>query len=275
MAFVIPFRSFGIFNTTIFIFLTSFYHLNKHSQPNIIRSNVSITASTATGRINPAITPRQNASAVSPAAFAQPFIHKLTTASHPQFFLYNIICLVGKCVIIILHFQNIYSIMKIRETVADVFLERRIPMDMSVIWIAAIIAFAVLELVTYQLVSVWFIIGSLGGLIMRLLGLDFAVQMIVFLVVSIASLCALRPMSMKLLKHDELKTNADSLIGREILITKAVDNINGSGEGIVNGMTWTVRGKDNAIIPDKSVAVIERIEGVKLIVSVKGEREGE
>lgn len=144
-------------------------------------------------------------------------------------------------------------------------------MDMSVIWIAAIIAFAVLELVTYQLVSVWFIIGALGGLIMRLLGFDFAVQMIVFLVISIASLCALRPMSMKLLKHDGLKTNAESLIGKEILITQTVDNINGSGEGIINGMTWTVRGKDNAVIPDKCVAVIERIEGVKLIVSVKDE----
>lgn len=144
-------------------------------------------------------------------------------------------------------------------------------MDMSVIWIAAIIIFAILELVTYQIVSVWFAIGAVGGLIAYLLGYEFNTQMVVFLVVSIIMLCALRPLSVKHLKPTGLKTNVDNLIGKDILITEKVDNVNGSGKGSVNGMTWTVRSADGSEIEENTKATIEKIEGVKLIVSRKGE----
>lgn len=144
-------------------------------------------------------------------------------------------------------------------------------MNLGVIWIVAIIVFAVLEAITYQLVSTWFAIGAVGGLITYLLGYDFNIQMIVFLVLTILTLCCLRPMSMKRLKAKGLKTNIDTLEGQEILITKAVDNINGQGEGKLNGMTWTVRSVNDSVIPENQKAVIEKIEGVKLIVRAKGE----
>lgn len=144
-------------------------------------------------------------------------------------------------------------------------------MDMSVIWIAAVIVFTVLELATYQLVSVWFAIGAVGGLIARLAGGDFTVQMIVFLALTVLTLCCLRPLSMKHLKPKGLKTNTESLIGSEVLITEAVDNIKGQGRGTVRGMTWTVRSSDGSPIPENTKAKIEKIEGVKLIVSAEGE----
>ena len=37
-------------------------------------------------------------------------------------------------------------------------------MEQAVIWILGIIAFIILETVTYQLVSIWFAIGALGGI---------------------------------------------------------------------------------------------------------------
>ena len=144
-------------------------------------------------------------------------------------------------------------------------------MQLEIIWIIAIVVFGVLEAVTYQLVSIWFAIGAVGGLIARLLGFDFAVQMTVFLAFAALSLCCLRPVSMKWLKPKIIKTNVDALSGKEILITQTVDNINGSGKGKINGMTWTVRSADNSVIEKDSLAVIERIEGVKLIVKTKGE----
>ncbi len=142
-------------------------------------------------------------------------------------------------------------------------------MDMSVIWIAAIIVFAVVEVLTYQLVSVWFAIGAVGGLIAHLLGFGFNTQMIVFLAVTVIMLCALRPLSMKRFKPEGLKTNVDNLIGKEVLITEAVNNTQGRGRGSVNGMSWTVRSGDGNEIAENTKAVIERVEGVKLIV--KGE----
>lgn len=144
-------------------------------------------------------------------------------------------------------------------------------MNLGVIWITAIIVFAVLEAVTYQLVSAWFAIGAVGGLVTYLLGYDFNAQMIVFLILTVLSLCCLRPLSMKKLKAKGLKTNVETLAGQEIIITKTVDNINGQGEGKINGMTWTVRSVNNSIIPENQRALVEKVEGVKLIVRAKGE----
>lgn len=141
----------------------------------------------------------------------------------------------------------------------------------TVIWAIGIIAFIVLEAVTYQLVSVWFAMGAVGGIIASALGATFTVQMIIFIALSVVFLIALRPVSMKVLKARGAKTNIDGLIGKEVLITKDIDNINGAGEGKINGMTWSVRSLDNAKIPANTTAVVEKVEGVKLIVTKKGE----
>ena len=106
IAFAIPLKHFGIFITTIFITNTAFlptnyflrpylwadktilvyYHLNRQKYPKIIRSTVSISARAAIGKNIPAITPKQNASAVKPAAFAQPLKHKLIINTTPESF---------------------------------------------------------------------------------------------------------------------------------------------------------------------------------------------
>lgn len=143
---------------------------------------------------------------------------------------------------------------------------------MSVImWFAAVVAFVVLEAVSYQLVSIWFALGAVGGLIAKMAGASFNVQMAVFLAVSVVCLVSLRPLSKRLVKHEETKTNAESLIGQDVLITKAVDNSRETGEGKINGMTWTVRSADGTYIAENEIAVAEEIKGVKLIVKRKGE----
>ena len=68
------------------------------------------------------------------------------------------------------------------------------------------------------------------------------------------------------MKNRTLKTNADSLIGKKVYITKDVNNIEGSGEGRINGADWSVRSSDGSVITKGTSAVVERIEGVKLIV---------
>lgn len=46
-------------------------------------------------------------------------------------------------------------------------------MEQAVIWILGIIAFIILEAVTYQLVSIWFAIGALCGMIAGIFGYEF------------------------------------------------------------------------------------------------------
>ena len=139
------------------------------------------------------------------------------------------------------------------------------------IWLAGIIVFVILEAATYQLVSIWFAAGAVGGLTAASLGADFTVQMVVFIAVSVVLLLCLRPVSKRLLKSKKVNTNVDSLIGKDILITKEVNNIQGNGEGKVNGMYWTVRSADNSVISEGETAEVQKVEGVKLIVKRKGE----
>ena len=142
-------------------------------------------------------------------------------------------------------------------------------MEQAVIWILGIITFIILEAVTYQLVSIWFAIGALGGMIAAFSGVNFYVQMAVFIAVSFICILCLRPLSMKFFKPRNVETNAQSLVGKEVLITSDVDNIRGLGEGKVDGKVWTVRSIDNSHVLKGETAVIEKIEGVKLIVKRK------
>ncbi len=136
----------------------------------------------------------------------------------------------------------------------------------GLIWLAAVVAFIILEASTYQMVCVWFIVGSIGGMIASLLGAGFWIQMTVFLVISIALLILMRPIALKRLNSHKVKTNADSLIGKKVLITETVDNAKATGQGKVDGAQWTVRAAGNSVIEEGTIAEIKRIEGVKLIV---------
>jgi membrane protein implicated in regulation of membrane protease activity len=108
-------------------------------------------------------------------------------------------------------------------------------------------------------------------LIVALAGAGFNLQMTIFLALSVVFLICLRPLSKRLIKVKKEMTNVDSLIGKDVLITKEVDNLRGEGEGKVKGMTWSVRSCDNSVISEGECAVAERVEGVKLIVKRKGE----
>lgn len=100
-------------------------------------------------------------------------------------------------------------------------------------------------------------------------GVNFYVQMAVFIAVSFICILCLRPISMKFFNPRNVETNAQSLVGKEVLITSDVDNIRGLGEGKVDGKVWTVRSIDNSHVLKGESAVIEKIEGVKLIVKRK------
>ena len=143
-------------------------------------------------------------------------------------------------------------------------------MEYSIIWIIALIAFVIIEALTYQLFTIWFAIGALGAVVCAALGLSFYTQMIAFIVISALTLFILRPISMRHFKTKGEKTNVDSLIGAKVLIIEDVDNLSGTGKGKLYGMEWTVRSLDGSVIEKGVTAVVEKIEGVKLIVK-KGE----
>ncbi len=135
---------------------------------------------------------------------------------------------------------------------------------MNFLWIIAVVVFAVLEMSTIQLVSIWFSVGALVSFIFASLGFGIWHQIFAFLIVSAVCIAFARPLIKKFTTTSA--TNADGLIGKKAVITKDIDNINSLGEAKVNGLLWSARSIDDEIIKKDEVVTIEKIEGVKLIV---------
>lgn len=133
-------------------------------------------------------------------------------------------------------------------------------------WIILFAIFLVIELATMGLTTIWFAGGSLAAFIVGLIGAAFAIQVVVFMAVSIVLLIFTRPIAQKYFNSTRIKTNAESLIGETALITEDIDNLHGKGKAIVRGMEWTARSKDDSVITYGSKVTILAIEGVKLIV---------
>jgi membrane protein implicated in regulation of membrane protease activity len=84
---------------------------------------------------------------------------------------------------------------------------------------------------------------------------------------SVVLLFLTRPLAVRLLKKDAVRTNADSLIGKEAVVTEKIDNLRSTGAVQVSGQVWTARSVNSEHIIEKDeIVMIRAIEGVKLIV---------
>ena len=135
------------------------------------------------------------------------------------------------------------------------------------LWLSLLLVFLIVEGASVALVSVWFAVGAVAAAIAALLGASLWLQICLFLGVSVVLLALLRPIVGKYFTPRLQKTNADSLVGKECPVTESISNLRSQGQVKVNGMTWTARSADGGDIPAESIVRIERIEGVKLIVS--------
>lgn len=139
----------------------------------------------------------------------------------------------------------------------------------TVLWVALIIAFLIAEAVTFQLVSIWFSLGSLGGLIANVSGLGFPAQICIFIAISAVSLIATRPLVKKFSKSKIQNTNVDRCIGTDAVVIEEINNLQSTGQVKTDGKIWTARSSDNSVIPEDAVVTVLKIEGVKLIVEIK------
>lgn len=135
---------------------------------------------------------------------------------------------------------------------------------MPFIWVGLAILTAVLEAITLQLVSIWFMFGALSAAITSVFTASVPIQLTVFLVVSIAALFGTRPIMRKIRKNNpKVNTNADRLIGK-IGIVVFDDDQNFPRVKVENEI-WTAKSQNTQLIKGQKVKVLA-IEGVKLLV---------
>lgn len=139
----------------------------------------------------------------------------------------------------------------------------------TIIWLVLMVVFLIVEAACpIHLVSIWFAAGSLASAIAAVLGAEIWLQIVIFLGVSLVLLAALWPWTKKFLNPKITKTNVDSVIGSEGYVTQQIDNLHATGQVKLGGMEWTARSQDGQIIPVGTLVKVEKIEGVKAIVSL-------
>jgi len=139
--------------------------------------------------------------------------------------------------------------------------------NMVVIWASAAIILFIVELIVPGLVSIWFALGAVAALVAAILHAPIWLQITWFAVVSVAALVLTRPLAKKYVNSRAQPTNADMLIGKECVVTEAINNLQGTGAVKINGKEWTARMADkDASAEEGSVLKVVKIEGVKLIV---------
>ena len=139
----------------------------------------------------------------------------------------------------------------------------------SICWLAVFVLLIVIELATMGLTTIWFAGGAVAGFIASMLGANVVIQAVVFFVVSIVLLIFTRPFAVRYIDSNKTKTNIDGLIGQEALVLEEINNIRETGCARLEGKEWTARSVDDTVIPADTVVIVERIEGVKLIVKTK------
>ena len=139
----------------------------------------------------------------------------------------------------------------------------------SICWLAVFVLLIVIELATMGLTTIWFAGGAVAGFIASMLGANVVIQAVVFCVVSSVLLIFTRPFAVRYINSNKTKTNIDGLIGQEALVLEEINNIRETGCARLEGKEWTARSVDDTVIPADTVVIVERIEGVKLIVKTK------
>ena len=134
---------------------------------------------------------------------------------------------------------------------------------MLTVWFIIFLLLLLIEIFTVNLVTIWFAIGALASLASTYFTDNVIIQIVVFVVVSILMLIILKPLTKRFKTKHVIATNLDRVIGMEAIVTEEISK-NKVGEVRVDGKKWSA--VSNETIPKDAIVIVQKIEGVKLIV---------
>ena len=137
--------------------------------------------------------------------------------------------------------------------------------EMVTLWLVVLIVSIGVEVATLGLTSIWFA----GGAVVAVIAAALQAQILLFFAVSLLLLFFTRPVAVRYFNKDRVRTNVESMIGRQAIVTSEIDNLQGIGQVTVGGQEWSARTeKDGLNLQPGTVVDIMAVSGVKLIVKV-------
>ena len=130
-------------------------------------------------------------------------------------------------------------------------------------WLLIIIILTTIEVITTNLVSVWFIASAIISLIVSFFTDSFLIQFAIFVLGGAIFLLLTNPLLKKKLATKKIPTNIDRILGMKGKVTEKIMP-NEIGEVYVDGKKWSAY--SNETIEINELVIIEAINGVKLKV---------
>lgn len=137
----------------------------------------------------------------------------------------------------------------------------------ALMWLVLLVFFIMAEASTITVVALWFAVGALVAMVASLLGAELWLQAVLFAVVSVLLLCALRPIVKKYFTPKLTRTNVDALVGTAGRVTEKIDNTLSQGRVKLGAMEWSARSTAGETVEEGTLVRVDRIEGVKVFVT--------
>ena len=134
---------------------------------------------------------------------------------------------------------------------------------MSLTWMIIFLVLLFIELVTVNLVSIWFAMGAFAAFLVTYITDMVTIQIAVFIVVSSISLILTKKIVKKIKGGKVEATNLDRVIGKIGVVTEEITKLE-PGEVKVDGKKWSAVSTKKIIVGSK--VEILSIDGVKLNV---------
>ena len=131
------------------------------------------------------------------------------------------------------------------------------------IWLGLVVTLTLIELLTTNLVTIWYIASALVALILSFFVDSYVVQFSVFVVLGTILLFTTRDYLLKLVVKNKEKTNLDRVVGMNGIVTEEITKKN-PGEVKVDGKRWSATSSTKLIAGEK--VKILKINGVKVEV---------
>lgn len=137
-------------------------------------------------------------------------------------------------------------------------------------WLVVVLVLGVIEMFSLELVCLMLAGGALAAALTALATDSWAVQVLVFAIVSLLLLLLVRPSLLRGLNRNtpETRNNAEALIGRRVEILETVSGLNGLVR--LDGDAWTARTVGHQALHTGSFARVVRIDGATAVVEDDG-----
>lgn len=126
---------------------------------------------------------------------------------------------------------------------------------MSLFWVVLIIILTIIEVVTINLVTIWYVASAIVALIASFFIDNFYIQFAIFVILGTIFLITTKKTLDKFFNNKKVKTNLDRIVGMKGKVVEEID-INNDGAVKVDGKVWTAYADKNIKV-DSIVRILE------------------